>query len=271
MNSNFQNDIKRGSPNRVAGFTLLEMMIAIAILIFISIAIYQATTETYYLRDVLSNEGDFQNGIRLSMNIMQRDISLIYSPVIMLPEKKQQKEPVSAQEMEALMSGDLSRTLKFWGPAEDSSGIRPSRFVGTSSKVSFISASHIRIYKNTTESELAKITYELKPETASTEFRDTMILVKTESPNVFEDDDSRDKLTASFSLLRGIKKLSYRFYQKSKDQWHTSWDSDKEEFKKIYPDIIEVTVDVIGPAKLNFQGIFKFRPEIPINEFNPST
>jgi prepilin-type N-terminal cleavage/methylation domain-containing protein len=69
--------------NTTAGFTLIEVLISIVILTFISLGIYQSTTETFHLREILSNEGDFYNSIRLSMNIMQRDISMIYSPTLM--------------------------------------------------------------------------------------------------------------------------------------------------------------------------------------------
>src|SRR5690348_1896944 len=49
-----------------AGFTLIEVMVSMAIMVFISLAIYQAMTETYKLREVLSVEGDFYNSIRLA-------------------------------------------------------------------------------------------------------------------------------------------------------------------------------------------------------------
>src|SRR3954471_16711499 len=69
-----------------SGFTLLEVLISIFLLVVISLAIYNATTESYRLRDSLANEGDFYNGIRLSMSVLERDIALVYSPTIMIPE-----------------------------------------------------------------------------------------------------------------------------------------------------------------------------------------
>ena len=52
------------------------------ILSFISLGIYQMTTETYRLRDSLAAEGEFYNSIRMSMDIVQRDVASMYSPII---------------------------------------------------------------------------------------------------------------------------------------------------------------------------------------------
>src|SRR5215213_6023098 len=92
MNSPCRNDIisrpaKAGLVMEQAGFTLLEVLISISILVFISFGIYQATTNTFRLRDVLMNEGDFYNGIRMASSVVQRDVALIYSPALILPPK----------------------------------------------------------------------------------------------------------------------------------------------------------------------------------------
>ena len=44
---------------RDEGFTLVEVMIAIVLLVMISVAIYQATTQTFRYRAKIINEGDF--------------------------------------------------------------------------------------------------------------------------------------------------------------------------------------------------------------------
>src|SRR3954467_2214180 len=72
---------KRRAP---AGFTLLEVLIVMAILAFISLGIYRATTETFRLRDSIAAEGDFYNNIRLAMTLLNRDVATMYSPTILL-------------------------------------------------------------------------------------------------------------------------------------------------------------------------------------------
>ena len=275
--------MRSNSPNkreREAGFTLLEVLIAIVIMAFISMVIYQAITETYKVRETLSNEGDFYNGIRLAMNILQRDVTLLYSPVALIPpspspspgaqQPQTQQPPVGAN---GQTDPELAQTFEYWGPASDKLGTRPSHFIGTENKLTFVANSHLRVYKETQESEFAKIGYELTKDDADP---NSQMLVKVENTDVFtREAKTRDPTERRYPLLHGIKKLKYRFYRKDKDEWGPKWDSDIDEFKDpsgryLYPDIIEVTLQVAGPLKLQFEGRFLFRPELPLRALNPS-
>lgn len=246
------------------GFTLLELLISLSILVFISLSIYQATTETYKLRDSLLKEGNFYNNIRFAIGILQQDIALLYSPMIFIPSQQ------SAKTDPTLLLGDLSKGDLFWSPAIDISGIRPSHFTGAENKMSFISNSHLRIYKNSTESCFSKITYELKSPTQpyeDTALEGTRTLVKIETPNAFAPESMKDTLRRSYELLHGIKKFSVTYYQKDGNTWKKTktWDNEREETKNIYPDLIEINLEVVGSKQQNFEGIYKMRPELPLN------
>jgi hypothetical protein len=167
-------------------------------------------------------------------------------------------------------AAELAQSAKFWGAALAKSGIRPSRFVGTESTLSFVSVSHIRIYKDAPESDFAKITYELVKERSSEE---GMTLLKTENPNAFAEDDTgfKDKRIVTFPLLRGVTKASFRYYRKDRDTWVSGWDTDREEFKDVFPDVIEMTLEVKGTHNLSFDGFYLFRPEVPVNGYDPSS
>jgi prepilin-type N-terminal cleavage/methylation domain-containing protein len=276
-----------------SGFTLIEVMISLVILTFISLGIYQATTEAYRIRDVIAAEGEFYSSIRMSMDILRRDVAALYSPVIARAPKKTQQpnlptagnpaaglagqpDAVDAngnnpKDMEAINSSDAGRTSAFWLPATDKTALRPSRFVGTERKLSFVAVSHIRIYKDAPESVFAKVTYDIERD-EDDKSGDTNVLVKTESTGVFDDDERRDrKQVHTFKLLHGIKKLRYRYWRKDKDRWETSWDSDKDDYKEKYPDLVEVTFEVTGPERLSFEGVYKLKPEIPLRGMDPSS
>jgi hypothetical protein len=245
--------------------------------VFISFGIYQATTETFKLRDVLSTEGNFYTEIRLSMSILDRDLSQAFNPITLIPPKgNPQDEATEKTKLQQLLNGtDFNQTTTFWEPAAHSSGIRPSRFIGTENKISFVALSHIRMYKSVPESEVAKITYELKPDDGTgigadilREQKDQglMMLVKTEATNAFDPDEHHDRdFSQSYALLHGIKKLRFRYLsRKDKDRWDSApaWDSDKEDTKNRFPDIVEVSFEVLGPSHLSFDGVYKFRPEV---------
>jgi general secretion pathway protein J len=154
----------------------------------------------------------------------------------------------------------------------DKTGVRPMHFIGTDNKMSFIAVSHVRIYKDTPESEFAKVAYELVKDEHNEDLQEALLLVKTESPNVWEEDERRDKYRKVYPILHGLKKLKFRYWRKDKPkEFVNTWDSDKEETKNIYPDMIEVTFEVHGPSKLVFDGIYNFRPEVPLSGISPSS
>jgi prepilin-type N-terminal cleavage/methylation domain-containing protein len=139
------------------GFTLIEVLIVMAIMVFISFGIYQALTETFKLRDTLANEGDFYNTIRLSMGILQRDIEMMYTPIAMIDYNNpnlQQNVPTGANANRAQrlatqnnnpqllyqgvigdLSNEFAQLTDYWGAAIDATGMRPMRFVGTDKKM----------------------------------------------------------------------------------------------------------------------------------------
>jgi general secretion pathway protein J len=265
-----------------SGFTLIEVMISLVILCFISMGIYQATTEAYHLRDVLSTEGEFYNSIRMAMDVMQRDVAAIYSPTIGQPTPRANpsgvpttQNPQQTQEMMALSSSDAGKTSAYWEPAVDKTGLRPSRFVGTDNKLTFITSSHTRIYKDSPESDFSKVSYELVHDEDSPAGSDLMTLVRTENTDTFEDDDRHAlKYQRKFPLLHGIKSFKYRYWRKDTSptgKWDNSWDTDKEDTKNVFPDIIEVKLEVVGREKLTYDGIYQFRPEVPLRAMDPSS
>lgn len=264
------NSASQSSPQKAAGFSLLEVLIVMAILVFISFGIYQAITQTFRLRASLTAEGNFYNSLRLSMSILQRDLTLIYSPTALTPAAL--KQPINPadprQSLNPLQQNvdNLGQLTQFWLTG-DASGLRYSRFQGSDNKISFISMSHIRIYKDTPESEFAKISYELRQDTKDPDNKGNYVLVKTESPNAFDLEDNRDPLAHSYEILRGIKNLQFSFYQWDKESWKISksWDNEKEEYRNNYPDVIEVKLELVGPEHLSFEGSFKFKPEFPFN------
>ena len=286
MNFNFPNKPARASEP--SGFTLIEVLIAMVMLTVISLAIFQATTTTYHLRDTLLHEGDFHNGVRLAVGILERDFSQLYSPSLLLPQATPSSSPSNApatppptpagNAQQAADDANVQPTL-FWGPIIDKTGIRETRFKGTATRLSFIAVSHIRVYKDVPESEFNKVIYELQPDKVPTDdptFEPSGVLVKTSSPNAFSEDDDKDTMKHVYRLIRGVKTLKFRYLKRGKDgnadTWSDEWDSvEKAENKGAYPDMIEMKLEVTGPSRLRLEGTYNLRTEIPILGIQPSS
>ncbi len=281
----------RSSKKRIianaAGFTLLEVLIVMAILAFISLGIYNATTETFKLRDSISAEADFYNNIRLAMTLLNRDISMMYSPTVLLPKPATNTpagpgQPVpptpaagiTAQDevgMNANTVAELNMFSDYWGMARDKSGIRPMRFVGREGSMSFISTSHFRMYKDAPESEIVKVRYEIHADDQTPEdirISGSSVLSKTENPDVFDMDETRSKTFAhTYPLLPGITKFKFQYcrLENASRTCRNQWDSNVDEPKDTYPDIITVELEIKGSHNMLFQGTYSFRPEVPFN------
>jgi prepilin-type N-terminal cleavage/methylation domain-containing protein len=287
------------------GFTLIEVMISILLLVMISIAIYQATTQTFKYRAKIINEGDFYGGIRLAMGLMDRDVALLFSPVNLNPKNfkttttgtgtdpnaasgftasgfptarkstgaasgaSAAQAAQDATQLEELTRSDLGQVSDYWLPATDLSAIRPSRFFGTENSIRFVSASHQRVYKDTPDSEFAKIVYELQSE-KTPEIEGTKILVRTEDPNVFDDVSKKSPNLKSYPLLPGVKSFSFRYYRKDKKAWEHTWDSNRDDMKGLYPDLIECTIEVAGFNRAPFKGVYMMKPETLFYGLDPT-
>ena len=296
-------ELQASSPvirsKRIQGLTLLEVLISMVILVFISFAIYQATTQTFKLRETLAIEGSFYNSIRLATTIFQRDVALLYTPLSISPtyHKNQASTALLASASESApyapppppalnaggapqaLPGDLSTAYTFWAAALDTTGLRPSRLIGTENTLSFVSASHLRVYRNSPECELAKISYTLQPEQASDLMGLTpavnsekfQVWVRSENTNVFAADASadfsKDPRTKRYQILKGIRSLSYAYLIREGATWKTlkSWDSSSPDNQNRFPEVIEVHLDISGGKYQSFEAVLKYRPEMTPN------
>lgn len=262
----------RSANNR--GFTLIEVVIAIALMAFISIGVFQALNSTYRTRDTLQSEGDFYSAIRVAMSILESDIAQIFSPEQMIPKKNAGLPAGTGQQPN---EGDVpteDRWWTYWGPMSHKNGIRLSRFFGTANSLFFVSASHLRVYRNSPESELARISYEIKKDDKVPDdepwAKGTSVLIKTSNTNVFDFENDEDTFTRTYPLLTGLKSLVFRYYQREKNHWYDTWDSSHPDFKNLFPDLVEVRFEAVGPNNLLYDGIYQFRPELPVKGL-PST
>jgi len=270
------------------GFTLIEVLIAMMILAFISLGIFQAIRQSYHIRDVLLAESEFYHSVRLAMNVMDKDISLLYSPKIIL--KKDTNSNSTAQPIpepglppsgdpnanpnntaatgptlaDAIAHGERYRGTEYWTSVVDPTGIRLSRFIGKENSMNFITASHVRMYKGIKESVFAKVSYSVEnnPDT-NPEIAGKLMLLKTVSTNAFNYEEDNDPSLKKYKILSGIKSIHFKYYQLQKDVWHKSWDTDSADYKDIYPDLIQVVIEATGEQRLSFEGNYIFKPEIP--------
>jgi len=248
------------------GFTLLELLISIMILSFISLGVYQTTSSSFSLREDLEKDGDFYNSIRVALDIIGRDIAHMYSPqgsafpgdigkaTIIDPAKPNEPKERSPY---------TDVIWPFWGGAINAMGVRPARFLGEATKMTFIANSNFRLFRDAPESDFIKVTYSYEEDTLAG--RGTRALFRRTHTDVFtEREDSATE--ERYLLISRLKSLKFSFLDGEKDRWDMTprWDTAEGLYKDVYPAMIRVEIEVFTPNsdENTFSISQLYRPEL---------
>ncbi|MBI2606259.1 MAG: type II secretion system protein [Deltaproteobacteria bacterium] len=244
-----------------SGFTLIELMISMTILSFIAMTVYQTTSRSFELRETLSQDGDFYNAIRVALETFGRDVTHIYTPQAASLPGEMGKPAKPGSEAAAALSPSV---YPFWGALINSHGVRPSRFNGSDTKISFVINSHVRLFRDSAESEFAKITYALEEDKLAG--GNVLALVKRENPNAFTlEEKLSDDDEIRYTLISGVKGLRLRYLDGEKDSWSSSWDTTSSDHLGKFPSLVEIELEMELPKSGNtFTAQQRYRTELAL-------
>ena len=250
------------------------MMIAMTILSFIALAIYQNTTQSFVLRDNVEQEGDFYNSIRIALDSVTRDINHMYSPQANALPEKMGKAEATPPGQQAVLFG--SPTL-FWGAPINKEGVRPSRFQGDATKITFITNNHVRLFRDAQESDFAAVTYTVDEDKFSPKEWGAKALIKKEDFMAFEDSTraTDPESQTTFTLLGAIKSIEFKFLDGEKDSWNSKWDTTGMDHRDIFPSVVQLTLEMLNPSATaardttkapqnTLKVVQRFKPELPL-------
>lgn len=256
--------MKRGAQ----GFTLIELMIAMTLLSFIALAVYQNTSQSFALRESVEQEGDFYNSLRVGLDLIGRDINHIYTPQAAALAGDLGKA-ANPQTMNATSAPPAPATA-FWGEPINTDGVRPSRLQGEATKLSFITNDHMRMFRDTQESDFAKISYSIEDDPYATPGQGGKVLMRKESTKVFDDEqrnNTEDESQISYVLIPNIKSVQFEYLDAKTDRFDNRWDTAQGlDRDRGWPAIIRVTVEVFLPnsTESTFKITQWYRPELPL-------
>ncbi|HEY8279045.1 MAG TPA: type II secretion system protein GspJ [Bdellovibrionota bacterium] len=235
------------SPAPQRGFTLIEVLIAVTLLAFLSIGIFQATSRSFDLNFRLGNESTEATTILLSLQSIESDLAQIYSPVLgNIPAKPDDK------------------TEAYWSAPLRSDGFRRSRFKGEAAKVSFVANNNRRVEAGSPMSDFQKINWEVERNASN-----TYSLYRTTDWDVYRYEENPGKKPERVALLENLSSAKFSFYKKADKTWNDTWDSEsvyaKEESR--FPDLIKLRIEAPDPQNnanmLAWEIIV--RPNMPLN------
>lgn len=171
------------------GFSLLEILIAVAILAIVLLLTYQTSSQTLKTKKRIEEKELVYHAGRVAMEKMTLDIAQAF----------------------------LVTTKEHQGDAQGSP-LMKTVFKGDESSLYFASLSHIRLFRDSKESEQTEIGYHLERDPDS----DGQILERREAPFV---DANPEEGGRWIPLTEGVKELKLEYYDGEQDDWVSSWDS----------------------------------------------
>jgi general secretion pathway protein J len=190
------------------GFTLMEVMIAVAITALMGTLVASSFNSTFKAKQVIESEAERYRMIRTAMNRMSREIGA------------------------AFVSDRFD--LKRYRDSYD----RPTNFIGQADHLLFTSLAHQRLYTDAKESDQMVVEYTVKTST-DRNARGRRDLMRRENPIL---DERLDRGGAEDVLFEGIQRVEFSYWDSDKKEWLTEWDTRKPDRKSYLPTRVRITI-----------------------------
>ncbi len=195
----------------IRGFTLLEVMIALAIVTVLAGLVYGAFNPTYQAKNIVEEQAERYHGLRLAMGRMSRELSMAF-----LSDRY-----------------DAKRYRE-----------RPTQFVASHSgqrdKLRFTTFAHERLYADVKESDQALVEYRVDrdpddPRRSSLIRREKIVI-----------DDRPEDGGSETVLATDVDGLSFEFWDVKKKEWTTDWDTTDRAWSTHLPERVRITIHAKG-------------------------
>jgi len=218
---------------RARAFTLMEVVLAVAITAMMGVIIAAAFQSGYRAKELVESEADHYRAIRTGTDRMVREIS-------------------------AAFVSDHYDTRRFRDQND-----RPSNFIGARDRLLFTSMAHQRLYADAKESDQMVVEYSTRsaPVRGGQSRQD---LVRRENPLL---EDRMDRGGTTDVLIEGIKRVDFAYWDSDKKDWVDEWDTRRLERKSILPVRVRITITALDEngreARYVTQARIVLNTEIP--------
>lgn len=199
---------------RRQGFTLMEVVIAVAITAFIGVVIGVSFNTTIVNKEIVEGQAEHYRMLRACMSRMVREIGAAYVSDRYDPKR--------------------------YRDAFD----RPTNFIGTRDKLLFTSLAHQRLYADAKESDQMVVEYSLKT-SSERAARGRQDLVRREKVQL---EERMERGGTEDVLFEGAKKLEFQYWNSERKQWEDEWDTRRTERKSILPTRVKITLTAVDDS-----------------------
>jgi general secretion pathway protein J len=195
---------------RRAGFTLLEVVVAIGVLALIGTLTFGTVAGAIEVRDVLERRDRTTQQARIAMDRLRRDLQLAYLT----------KNTGAVNTYRTLFVGqDDAADDRLW----------------------FASLSHLRLYKDARECDQTEITYWTE---ADPNAEDARVLLRREAPRI---DHEPEKDGIIQPLAYNVRSFDVRFLDSQTNEWREEWDTTGADTPNRLPRAARITLTMLAP------------------------
>jgi general secretion pathway protein J len=217
----------------IRGFTLMEVMVAVAITALMGTMVAMAFQTGFHVKEVVEHDADHYRMVRAALNRMAREIGSAFVSDRYDPKRYRD------------------------------SNDRPTNFIGERDRLLFTTFAHQRLYTDSKESDQSVVEYFVENSTEKGA-KSRQDLKRRENPNVGE---RMDRGGATDVLFEGVKKIEFAYWDSERKQWEDEWDTRRNEKKSFLPTRVRITIFALDEngkeARYTTQARIMLNTELP--------
>lgn len=204
----------------ITGFTLLEVMISVAIVGVIMMLIWTSTSQSLRSKDRIEERDLVYHSARVALRKISDDLAVAF-----LIKK------ASTSELSASTSATGSQVKAFFVGENQSS----------QDTLKFTSLSHLRLFSGAKEADQCRIMYEVVPDEEEV---GKYNLIRREDPWL---DDSTDVKGKALTLVENIREFDLEYYDTRKEDWVREWNTERVDWKDRLPYAVRINLLFTDP------------------------
>ncbi|MBX7147839.1 prepilin-type N-terminal cleavage/methylation domain-containing protein [bacterium] len=213
---------------REGGFTLVEVMVAVALITAMSLTSYSVLNGSLNAKKRLEKKEERLHGVRVSLNKLAEDLTQAF-----------------------VADPSFAGTENYY----------KTYFQGKRDELKFSGFVHYHFMENAKDSDQALVRYFTK----TSSDRDLGLVLRRSETAMLVPDTEKDP--RDFEVMSNIKKITFTYYDAEKEDWVSDWDSEKASNLGKLPRAVKIEITV-AEADGNDSKEFDYKTIALINNFN---
>lgn len=250
---------EEGFLDHKKGFTLIEVMITMAILSVISLLVAQSIRQGVKNKTAIQTQVQSLSQLRDSLKVIERDIQLAFhyrdieQELISMITSQNQTQTPQQNARQAPNAPAQPAASRIQPRQRQVPRINPvTHFEGTENQMNFVTMNTGRVFANEAVADFIEVGYAVKNcKSLDPKYKDSQCLWRRTSASV---DTDVTKGGTEAVLVENVEEFKLRYFGKGKQDFNTQWSSGpngEASTKDKYPELVEVNLTLVQPESIN--------------------